>query len=279
MAQSRTRTHTRFVLLPPSRLAVPSFFRNTEVSTRQYSALLGDMQRFRGSIYRADGAIPAEELTDDGRHWVPIDEASWHILSLNAAGQVVACVRYLDESDASGFDDLWVRHSALAGCPALGRQFRRAVEGEMDRARQMGVSFSEVGGWAVAEEYRWTLEPLRIVLATCGLAQLLGGTRGVATATFRHSSAMILRRIGLVSIMADDREIPPYYDPHYRCQMEVLRFDSGRPNPRYRHHIAELSKLLSTVPVIARGDFRPSVKTVSPAFERSCEPVLMPLAV
>jgi hypothetical protein len=37
--------------------------------------------------------------------------------------------------------------------------------------------------------------------------------------------------------------------------MEILRFDSSRPNPRYRDRIDECRNFLMTVPVIA-ADFQ-----------------------
>ena len=252
MALSRPRTETQFIVLPPSKLVVPSVFRNVDVNNRRYDDLLTEMQRCRGRVYRADGAIRESELTADGRHRVAEDEESWNVLSLDLNGRIVACLRCLDGKDANGFDDLWIRHSALAKCPTFGRRFRHAVEMEMVRARSMGISFAEVGGWAVAEDYRWTPEALRIILAAYSLGELLGGRCGVAMATFRHSSAMILRRIGLTAMMADDQELPPYYDPHYHCQMEVLRFDSRRPNPKYADLVSEISESLAVAPVVSR---------------------------
>ncbi|HEY2016105.1 MAG TPA: hypothetical protein VGH38_21530 [Bryobacteraceae bacterium] len=145
----------------------------------------------------------------------------------------------------------------------------------MDRARRMRIRFGEVGGWAVAESHRWTLEPLRIILATYGLLQLLGGCSGVATATFRHSSAMILRKIGLTSLESDGAELPPYYDPNYRCHMEVLRFDSRFPNPKYREWVSELAASLASAPVICREGMRPAREKVFPVFEW---PALVPVA-
>jgi hypothetical protein len=188
-------------------------------------------------------------LTNDGRHKVAADDRSWHVVSLDEQGRVCACLRYLDESFAGGFDDLWVRHAAATASP-IGLQFRRAVERQMAEARRKQLGFGEVGGWAVAEDHRGTLEPLRIILATYGLLELLGGCTGVATATFRHRSATILRRIGLESLCADGVELPPYFDPRYGCQMEVLRFDSRFPNPKYREWVAEFNSALTTTPVI-----------------------------
>ena len=132
----------------------------------------------------------------------------------------------------------------------MGRQFRSAVEWQMADARRMRVGFGEVGGWAVAADRRWTLEPLKIILATYGLLELLGSCIGVATATFRHSSATILRRIGLESLCADGVELPPYFDERYGCEMEVLRFDSRFPSPKYRAWVAEFSASLADAPVI-----------------------------
>jgi len=44
--------------------------------------------------------------------------------------------------------------------------------------------------------------------------------------------------------------LPPYYDDHYHCQMEVLQFDSRLPNSKYINWILELGSYLSTTPVI-----------------------------
>jgi hypothetical protein len=252
MLLSRTRTQTRFVLLPPSQSAVPGFFHNVEANSRRYDELFAAMQRFRGRIYREDGAVPSAGLTADGRHQVPIDPASWHVLSLDAHGHVISCLRYLEETGAFGFNGLWVRHAAIARCPDYGGHFRSAIEQRLERARSAGVSFGEVGGWAVAEEHRGTLEPLRIILAAYGLLELLGGCSGVATATFRHGSAPILRRIGLSSLAAAGRELPPYFDPTYACEMQVLEFDSDRPAEKYRGWVQELAGMLVSAPVVCR---------------------------
>src|SRR5262245_32029367 len=91
MVNSKTRTQTRFVVLPPSnKLAAPSNFQNVHIDPRRYNQLLAEMQRFRGRIYSADGAISAGELTSDGRHCLAVDEEAWNILSLNSNNEIVA---------------------------------------------------------------------------------------------------------------------------------------------------------------------------------------------
>jgi hypothetical protein len=50
--------------------------------------------------------------------------------------------------------------------------------------------------------------------------------------------------------MSQGIEIPTYFDPRFNCEMELLRFDSERPNPRFERWIEELKDYLSGVPVI-----------------------------
>jgi hypothetical protein len=248
------------------------------VSKARHTKFIEDMQRLRGKVYAEDGAIRASDLTTDGRHRARTDADSWHVLTLNERGQVCACLRYLDEEHARGFDDLHVRHAALTKSPQLGRKFRHAVERELTRARQTGIGFGEVGGWAVAEDHRRTLEPLRIVLATYALLELLGGCSGVATATLRHHSSTILRRIGLSSLEADGMEFPTYYDPQYSCEMEVLRFDSRYPNSKYRDWVGQLASGLKNAPVICGASGASGFPGVIPSFEIPVEPALVPVS-
>jgi hypothetical protein len=279
MVYSLVRNQVQFAILPPARGLVSNVFRNVTVNKQRHNDLMAAMQRFRGRIYTGDGAVRASDLTADGRHRVRADDESWHVLTLDQNGQVCACLRYLQEERARGFDDLWVRHAALTRLAALGRKFRTAVEAEMARARQMRIGFGEVGGWAVAEDRRGTLEPLRIILATYGLLELLGGCAGVATATSRHSSASMLRRIGLRSLQVDGEDLPPYYDPQYSCEMEVLRFDSRHPNPKYREWVEQLASALSTAPVICRAMTGDRFQSVFRGFEVPVtEPILVPVA-
>ena len=273
---SRSRLQTRFAILPPSRTAALNAFRSPQTDNRSYHDLMARMQRLRGRVYGADGAIRRSDLTSDGRHKLSVDERSWHVLSLDSSGEVTACLRFLEETGESGLDRLQVRHAAVLDCPVQGPRFRRAVELEMKRARRGSVRFGEVGGWAVAEGRRCTTESLNIVLATYGLLELLGSCTGVATATFRHQSALILQRIGLAAIQLDGAEIPPYHDPQYGCLMQVLMFDSRRPNPKYREWIAELMAELAISPVVCREDMGTTIGRVwrgmdAPDFARQPE--------
>jgi hypothetical protein len=94
------------------------------------------------------------------------------------------------------------------------------------------------------------MEALRIALGAYSLSRSLGGCVGITAATRRHHSSSILRRIGGRPLTADGVELPPYYDPQYACGMEMLRFDSSFPNPRYEGWIEEIRAHLHTATVV-----------------------------
>jgi hypothetical protein len=246
-------SQTRLLILAPAGADIPAVFEERQHSAVRHEALLSDMQRFRGKTYLRDGAIEWHELDDEGRHQIEIDRDSWHLLAMDPSGAICGCVRYDAHNYGHSFNNLWVRHSALANSPTWGRAFRTAVESGLEQARRRKVSYVEVGGWAIAEERRWTFEALRIALATYGLAQALGGCIGITTATMRHCSSSILRRIGGFSLRASAGELPPYYDPQFKCDMEVLSFDSERPASKYSHLVAQLRSDILKVPVISQG--------------------------
>jgi hypothetical protein len=150
----------------PARAAAPEWCRNVDADPRDHRHLSEEMESFQGLVYARDGAIQRSELAANGRHKVAIDERSWHVLALDSGDRICACLRYLDESRATAFDQLWVRHAALARVPSAANRFRGAVEAGMQSARRLGMGFGEVGGWAVAESHRHSVEFLRIILAT-----------------------------------------------------------------------------------------------------------------
>lgn len=252
------RNRNQFVVLPPLGANVPSTLQKVHFDTHRHHSLLASMQRLRGKVYLDDGAIGREDLTVDGRHQLSDDTAAWHVLSVTEDGRVTACLRYLDERRSPDFRALWVSHTALARCPQQGWKLRLAVQHRMAWARDTRLGFGSVGGWAAAPDHRRTLEPVSVILATYGLLELLGGCLGVATATFRHHSAGILRKIGLNPLTWGGDELPPYFDPKYGCQMEVLEFDSRSPNPKYRDAVREFCHTLAEAPVVCRDEMQKS---------------------
>jgi hypothetical protein len=246
--------HNELVLLAPAGCFIPKSFTRRCADRNSHARLLSEAQRVRGAIYLADGAVRASQLTADGRHVQSSDYDSWHLLAVGGNGEVQGCARYRHLTGKVDFDDLAVRESWLARCDQWGRSLRAAVESEIGLAKQRGTAFSEVGGWAMVPEKRCTVAALRIAMATYSLAQILGGCVGISTATERHRSSSILRRIGGRPLEYGGTALPSYYDPQYRCRMEVLRFDSCSPVDSCRRLVEQLSKRLADVSVVVARD-------------------------
>jgi hypothetical protein len=242
----------RMVLLAPSERSVSNFFKKVDVDSGKYHQLLQDVQRFRGSIYLQDGAIEPSQLSDNGLHQTPDDDESWHMILLNKQEEVKACMMYREHENTVGPDDLRVRHNPLAQQDEWRPRLWKAIESELARAQRDDLQYVEVGGWAVAPELRRTAGPLTIPLAIYGLSRRNGGAIGVSTATYRNCSATILQRLGGSRFEVDGVTLPPYYDPRYKCMMELLRFDSREPNPRYVGLIDRLREKLAGVRVVMR---------------------------
>ena len=256
-----SRSQSRFAILTPASLSVPMVFRNVDANKGRHDELLSGMQRLRGRAYEMDGAVNRSELTADWRHKLSIDEHSWHVLSLDANGAVIACLRYLEETHASGFEALRVRQAALSWCPVQGSRFlpggRKGGSGgpqQLHRLRRSG----RLGG-ARRLPLGLKLNLCGIVLATYALLQLLGGSmpasqlRPSGTLPPLSCSASVL-----LALQSDGEEIAPYHDPQYGCLMQILRFDSRFPNPRYRASVAGFVKDLATAPVVC-SERRPGV--------------------
>jgi hypothetical protein len=249
----------RLVLLAPD-LTVPESLHRVEVDALQHQKLVWEMQRLRGSVYLHDGAVNRSQLTPEGLHRTIEDDKSWHLLMLNQRGDVTGCAWYLEHPNTVQARQLRLRHCPLATAGKWRRKLWKAVESELAIARRERLVYAEVGGWAVAEESRATCEGLVLALAGYSLGRLCGGALGITTATVRHCSSSILRKIGGALLEVDGTIVPPYYDPRYNCEMEILRFDSRKPNAKFAGLIELLCHKLQNVLVITRPRSIPAVE-------------------
>jgi len=239
----------QYVLLAPSHGAA-SQFDQALVDPSRHHRLLAEAQRLRGRIYVKDGAIRPSDLSADDRHIQAADDQAWHLLTVDQNETVVACIRYFAHEPSVGFSELSLAGSGIARLPELGIRMREAVETELDGARRRGVWYVELGGWAVCESLRCTTEAIRTLLTVYALSQVRGGAVGLSSATTRHHSSSILRRIGGRPLKANGVEVSSYYDAQYACEMELLSFDSESPNPRYASWIRDCREVLHQVPVV-----------------------------
>jgi hypothetical protein len=218
----------------------------------------------RGSVYLEDGAVSRQQLSADGLHQTAEDDRSWHLLFVNAEHRVTACIWYLQHAFDASFDDLRVRHSPLAWMTEWRDKLWHAVESELAEARAAGLRYAEIGGWAVTKENRGSADGVLLALAAFSLGRILGGALGMTTATVRHSSSTILRRLGGTHLRSGLTEIPPYFDPKYGCDIELLRFDSRQPSPRYAGVIDALRQHMPHVSVVAHGLAQTQLPALAP---------------
>ena len=249
-AGEQNRLGRNFIILAPPQEGESAFSHLVNDPSR-HERLLAQAQTLRGSIYLQDGAIHKEELTRDGRHIQPADDRSWHLLTIDAAGTVTACIRYLAHRPGAAYSELTIPQSISQQSSTFKAQFRRAVQAELDQASRLGFAYVELGGWVVGEELRCSTEAIRMLLMMFALSRSLGGALALSTATKRHSSAAILRRTGGQSITDGEVEVSPYYDSHHNCEMEILRFDSRFPTPRYAGWIREFTDALRHIQILS----------------------------
>jgi hypothetical protein len=240
----------RFVLLAPAAARIPSSLKRVESDWNDYWRLLDETQRLRGEVYLQDGAIDQSSLVDGG-HRCDADFSSWHLLVLNSQGRICGCARFHEHPKHVVLSELNAARCALARSP-WSDPLTATLKEELSFARDANLPFVELGGWALNDEIRGTTEAVRIALATYAFWQMLGGAVCISTVTHRHCSASILRRIGGLSLTHKGRQLPSYYDPQYNCKMELLKFYSWAPNPRYAIWIRQLQEELSRIPVIPK---------------------------
>jgi hypothetical protein len=250
--QKMRHNRYHFRLLAPSEIS-GSRWRSNFVDPHTYERYLLSLQRLRARAYIADRAIHPWQLTPDGRFRMEGDERSWHLLLVDEALAVVGCLRFLlHESCTLSFERLRLRHSALAADAVWGPKLRNAVAADFHLARKHKFAYVELGGWAIAQEYRRTKAAFESILASYAWAQLMGGCVCSCTATVRNGSASMLRRIGGIGLESDGQTLPPYIDPQYACVMEILRFDSRLVPARYADIIRGIRNRLEESAVVQR---------------------------
>ena len=247
-------TRNRLLLVAPADGDLKPFTGEITLCNQRHAELLADAQRLRGRLYLEDGAISRSDLTEDGRHLSDHDQESWHLLLMTPGHRVVGCTRFRQHRNTVRPGELGVSTIPLAASGEWSQGFHASLGMELETARAAGFSYVEVGGWALDRSVRGTAEALTSVLATFAWSRILGGALGISTATERNGSASILRRLGGKPLEWDGIALPAYFDEKYNCMMEVLRFDSREPNPKYASMIQNLADQIATRPIVCPGE-------------------------
>ena len=247
------------ILAPQSQPDRPAPIESISANDPIHKALLDQAQCVRGAEYLRDGAISPADLDSRGRYCQPEDRDSWHVLRIGETGKVEGCARYRAHPRLRSFRQLSACESAIAGDDYWGGVVRRALRYELSENQRTGRDFFEVGGWAISRLARFSEAALTVAIGTYALGRLLGGGRGITTATTRNHSARMLRRLGGRSLACGKMPLPAYFDPAYGCVMEILAFDTAKSNPHYAPLIDAFVRMLAVAPVWSAGQNMPAI--------------------
>ena len=92
-----------------------------------------------------------------------------------------------------------------------------------------------------------------IALSAIACSRFLGNCVAYLTATVKHGSSAILRRLGAKPLECEGEKLPRYYDPSYGCEMELLRLDANTLNQRFEGPIRQIQEMLSCASVLQAG--------------------------
>jgi len=235
-SQPMNRRSFHWLILVPH---LPSAHRvSLEQNGEDYIRYLGDLQRLRARIYLADGAIQHSSVDSEGRHNSTHDADSWHILAVDAAEDVVGCIRVSPVDIRSWKKRPRLRQidEALARMPQEKHLAYRleinkflctlALESPM-KNRYVLVT----GGWAIAEDWRSSALGLQLALAPYALGRLIDYCGGLFVASERNNSHRILSKLGNIALHPR-QEKSMFFDSNYGCRVGFLgaRHDGVRPH-------------------------------------------------
>lgn len=232
-------------------IVIPPLFADSVIGERfstpaEHKAAISDVQRFRGCVYVADGAIPASALDDEGRHYQEFDFENYHLCLRNSDRGIQGSFRLSFYEPEATAEDLRLFELVDRMPTDFVHDCRAALEALFVSSHAEGIHLVEAGGWAVAEELRQSRAAILTPLAGWALCQIKGNALVAAAATTRHHSSAILKRIGGFSLMNDGEELPPFMDDYHGCEMQLLGFDSRKPDPKYEKMVADLKSFLLT---------------------------------
>jgi hypothetical protein len=229
-------------------------------SIAEHCDAISEVQRFRGRVYVADRAIPASALDEKGRHSQDYDFENYHLCLRSLEGQIRGCFRLRLHELAAEVRDLKL-YEVIERMPCdLAERCLSALISLFESSSREGLRIGEVGGWAIDEQLRHHCAATLLPFAAWSLYQIVGNALVVASATTRHHSSAILKRIGGFALMNGSKELPRFMDDFHGCEMELLGFDSRRPHPKYEKVVADLkSFLLTKVQKAQAQEFAPQV--------------------
>ena len=272
-----TLKDVNLTVVAPSADRIPEWLPNVLVDEGVYSDTIDDIQRFRGYVYVQDKAIPTSALDTQGRHVSEYDYHAWHLILRDRRQDLCGAIRVgivAYGAENRNMDDLQIVQYLSRMTPEGKAPLETSVMAFLNRCYSLQPSICEPGAWAVAEDVRkGRLAPV-LAASIWSLLRAVGGAAGVATATTRHQSSEILRKMGGFELFADGLPLPAFYDAHHDCLIELVGFDSGYLNPRLEATVLEVEEYINDLPIITRPTPVSGLSPAPPAHEPEPEDLL-----
>jgi hypothetical protein len=255
---------SRMMILAPVKASCPHLLLSRIHDGEKHARLFDEMQKVRARVMLREGAISGAAIDPEGRYTMPGDDQSWHIVKMRDDGAICGCARILVHPRDVRFEDL--RVATCRGGAHWDPCLRDAVERELLWARYFNLLPIEPGGWALDDNARGTGGGIGLAVAAFAWARLLGECFGFLTATVKHCSATMLRRLGGTPLRtAAGTPVPEYWDERWGTGIEVLRFDTNSLDQRFHRMLDQACNELMRSPVIFRKPSGSMARTISPS--------------
>lgn len=200
--------------------------------TSNYEAIIVELQRFRGRIYRQDNAIPASALDSTGRFYNHIDYRSWHIIARNQGGEMSGVLRLNLHKSNTAVEELHLYEVLERMNPDNKKLYYDSLQEFIYKTAGNHPFICEPGGWAVDITRCESTTGLCLAASAWALQQLVGGWPAIASATVKHKAAELLKLMGGIHAL-NDPTLSRFYDPYYRSDLEIIFFIPEFVSPRF----------------------------------------------
>jgi len=225
------------------------------VDPKRWRSLLTQACRIRGSVYLQDGAIRPEDLNANGAFWLPMDETSWHLLTVNDDDEVTATLRVtmlpLDAKKRKGK----LPHVGAS----LSRASRDTLSPRLTTERFLSSLWLEygaernhflvVGGWAASPTASAAGVGAELALSVWAFTRHVEAAGAICVASERHDAHGQLVRTGAVPIRAIGAQVM-YYDSAYGCQVGLLGFKVFKERRALKRVVDHLATKITSSEVV-----------------------------
>ncbi len=232
----------------------PDAFSMTRDSDLRYDFMF-ELFKMRGSVYLQDGAISEENLDKFGKYVSPHDKYSWQVLLLDSSKKPHGGlrIRFWD------FENIRAHFMQTHAKELIDRMdcdnqkvYQESIIRFLDEEMRTKF-FGEVAGLVITDYEKNSPAALLLVAFCFAFGEFVGGFNALVSATERHYSNRIMRKIGGHRIPHKETKeyLNTFFDSKYNCNMEYIVFESACPAALIQDLCKKIQEKLKTTLVLA----------------------------